>query len=158
MQAETKFYRILMDLFGILARRLLNYLEPMHVGASGLLFMLYIRDHKGCRVSDIAHALRMDKAAVTRGLGPLGEMGYVEKQRAKIDTRTFNLYLTPAGRLVLRGARGILDEWEEEFQQSLSEKEYGELFEIMGQSKSRMMEQLARGGLDAAGKSLSFLS
>lgn len=141
---EQPIHQALFGLILTIASRLPTYIDPLHINGVGLMFLLHIREHEGCKVSELAHALRMDKASVTRGLAPLGKLGYVEKQRAKLDTRTFNLYLTPAGRLVLRGIEEILHDWDRGAALALGDRGYSSLCSELARLCEQMAAQAAK--------------
>lgn len=135
-----------------LRERIRAYLEPMGINHLCFLYLIYIDAHNGCRVSEVAHAAGMDKASVTRALSSLGRLGFVDRQIGKLDTRAFDLYLTPAGKTVVARIRRLRDEWEKDIREGLSEEERSALTKLLRKAREHFAANRAQNAAAAFDK------
>jgi DNA-binding MarR family transcriptional regulator len=112
----------------ILLRRARAYSEDiareLHPGLHGASYALLARlqDCGATRASELSSYFGIDKAAVSRQLRLLEELGFVKREPDQTDGRAQQLVLTAAGRRRLTQARGArrrlmraqLEQWEAE--------------------------------------------
>lgn len=130
-----EFHRLMQELYV----RVGSYLEPLGVTRTGLSHLLYIHSHPGCKVSELVDATRLDKPAVTRSLSALGKLGFLDRQTAKIESRAFILYLTPAGKTVVKAVSGIVQEWERDLRDAVGEDDYGATLATLSRAGERFL-------------------
>ncbi len=106
------------------ARRARATAARLHPQLSLVSFTLlaHLQDMGGCRATDLAAHYMLDKSTVSRQVGALERLGFVERRPDPDDQRVQVLHLTPAGCEALREAhasrrevfRERLADWPEE--------------------------------------------
>lgn len=90
--------RHLSQLYRQMMKELERDLAPLELGPGRYLYLfgLYVQD--GRKQQDLADAIGIDKAAVTRALVRLEETGYITRKTDPNDGRAMRIYLTEKGR------------------------------------------------------------
>lgn len=98
-------------------RRALRYaLAPyQYVGVMHLI-VLYIDQHPGSSQEEITGFYALDKASVARDARRLEDLGHIERNKIPENRRQYKLFLTDAGRDMIR----VIDRAAEQFQKSLA--------------------------------------
>ena len=98
-----------------------QYVGVMH------LIVLYVSRHPGSSQEEITGFYALDKASVARDARRLEDLGHIERNIIPENRRQYKLFLTDAGRDMIR----IIDRAEEQFQKSLavsiSPEDWGQL-------------------------------
>lgn len=76
-------------------------LAPCGLTASQRSVLVHIARAESATVSELAHAMVLDRSAMGRNLGPLTRDGYVTVRADPIDRRSRRVELTDSGRLKL---------------------------------------------------------
>ncbi|CEI73398.1 MULTISPECIES: MarR family winged helix-turn-helix transcriptional regulator [Romboutsia] len=100
-----------------------NALKDYDFAISNLRYLLLIERRSGISLNEIAIELNIDKAMVTRGIKKLVELGYVNKEQDKIDTRVYRLTLSKKGEEALGSLSGIFKEWFDKVTHDFDEEE-----------------------------------
>ena len=89
-----------------------NLREQFDLSLTELQLLIQIRAAGGSiRMVDIAHALRISKAGITKMVGRLEKQGYVRRKASAEDGRVKNVFLTPKGAKQLEMTRPQMSEW-----------------------------------------------
>jgi len=64
--------------------------------------LLGLREEEGLNQSQLGEKTSKDRHNITRILKQLNKRGYIEKLHDKTDKRAFHVYLSPAGRSILK--------------------------------------------------------
>lgn len=98
-----------------------QYVGVMH------LIVLYVSRHPGSSQEEITGFYALDKASVARDARRLEDLGHIERNIIPENRRQYKLFLTDAGREMIR----IIDRAEDQFQKSLaadiSPEDWGQL-------------------------------
>ncbi|MGV8056662.1 MAG: MarR family winged helix-turn-helix transcriptional regulator [Smithellaceae bacterium] len=70
--------------------------------------LLRLREQEGLNQSQLAEKTYKDRHNITRILKQLERRGYIEKRHDKEDKRAFRIYLSLAGRSILKGLKPIV--------------------------------------------------
>ncbi|PLW69648.1 MarR family winged helix-turn-helix transcriptional regulator [Pseudohalioglobus lutimaris] len=81
-----------------LMRHLDEELAPADLGPGRYLYLYALQAKDGRRQQELADALGLDKAAVTRALARLEEDGFIRREADKEDGRATRVFLTSKGR------------------------------------------------------------
>ena len=76
-----------------------------------LKYLLIISENKDIKLQELAMALNVDKAVVTRTIKRLVELEYVNKDIDEKDSRSFKLSLTKKSEKRLAELKSIFKEW-----------------------------------------------
>lgn len=87
-----------------------QYVGVMH------LIVLYVNRHPGSSQEEITSFYALDKASVARDARRLEDLGHIERNKIPENRRQYKLYLTDAGRDMIR----IIDRAAEQFQKTLA--------------------------------------
>jgi len=90
-------------------------------GHMSLIFHLY--KHDGASQDELAKALEVDKATITRAIHKLEEQGIVERRRDLNDQRINRIVLTDVGHAHQNELKGIAGEWHETLLKDFSSDE-----------------------------------
>ena len=86
--------------------------ERVDLSLSELMLLIQIRSAGGSiRMVDIAQALRISKAGITKMVGRLEEQGHVRRKASAEDGRVRNVVLTTKGKNRLKKTRPHLSQW-----------------------------------------------
>jgi len=107
--------------------------ERFDVSLSEIQLMIQIRSAGGSiRMVDIADALRISKAGITKMVGRLEQQGHVRRQPSTEDGRVKNVTLTTKGANRLSKTRPVLSKWlNEHFTEVLTDQELKALNKAM---------------------------
>lgn len=98
-----------------------QYVGVMH------LIVLYVSRHPGSSQEEITGFYALDKASVARDARRLEDLGHIERNIIPENRRQYKLFLTDAGREMIR----IIDRAEDQFQKNLaadiSQEDWGQL-------------------------------
>jgi DNA-binding MarR family transcriptional regulator len=70
--------------------------------------LLRLREQEGLNQSQLGEKTSKDRHNITRILKQLDKRGYIEKLHDKKDKRAFRVYLSPAGRSLLRELKQVV--------------------------------------------------
>ena len=87
-----------------------QYVGVMH------LIVLYVNRHPGSSQEEITSFYALDKASVARDARRLEDLGHIERNKIPENRRQYKLYLTDAGRDMIR----IIDRAAGQFQKTLA--------------------------------------
>lgn len=87
-----------------------RYVGVMH------LIVLYVSRHPGSSQEEITGFYALDKASVARDARRLEDLGHIERTKTPEDRRQYKLFLTDAGRDMIR----VISRATEQFQQSMA--------------------------------------
>ncbi|MEV4824360.1 MarR family transcriptional regulator [Micromonospora sp. NPDC049274] len=100
VRCETRLYNALNDT-----------LRREHgIVASQFEFLIYLRDHPGSRVADLAEFFAIGVGATSKGVGRLEARGWVRRVPNPADGRSLLLELTPQGTQLVGDAEGTFQE------------------------------------------------
>ena len=128
-------YKILGKYLSDLNRDFIRYSES-NVSEYGLTLnmwrcMIIIENNKGCNLKDIAKALNVDGAIITRNIKKLEDLNYVIKVKRDNDNRFFNLCLTDKGLDILNLINEYHDKWYEKITCNFNEEEVSDLINLL---------------------------
>lgn len=128
-------YKILGKYLSDLNRDFIRYSES-NLSEYGLTLnmwrcMIIIENNKGCNLKDIAKALNVDGAIITRNIKKLEDLNYVIKVKGDNDNRFFNLCLTDKGLDILNLINEYHDKWYEKITCNFNEEEVSDLINLL---------------------------
>ena len=128
-------YKILGKYLSDLNRDFIRYSES-NLSEYGLTLnmwrcMIIIENNKGCNLKDIAKALNVDGAIITRNIRKLEDLNYVIKVKRDNDNRFFNLCLTDKGLDILNLINEYHDKWYEKITCNFNEEEVSDLINLL---------------------------
>lgn len=95
-------------------------------GQYQFLIYLYIRD--GLTHEELTEKIGVDKAAASRAISKLEDMGYVVKKQDSQDKRKYYIYLTDYAKEKRQAILEISKKWEHTLTSELSESELEQLY------------------------------
>lgn len=105
---------------------------------SGALY--YLLDNNGCLLSNLSHALMLDKSAITGLVDRLEKKGLAERRLAPADRRAINIYLTEAGLAAAESCLQVTKEYNSAIKEGLSQEEIECFSRILQKIISRFSE------------------
>ena len=128
-------YKILGKYLSDLNRDFIRYSES-NLSEYGLTLnmwrcMIIIENNKGCNLKDIAKALNVDGAIITRNIKKLEDLNYVIKVKRDNDNRFFNLCLTDKCLDILNLINEYHDKWYEKITCNCNEEEVSDLINLL---------------------------
>ena len=128
-------YKILGKYLSDLNRDFIRYSE-LNLSEYGLTLnmwrcMIIIENNKGCNLKDIAKALNVDGAIITRNIKKLEDLNYVIKVKWDNDNRFFDLCLTDKGLDILKLINEYHDKWYEKITYNFNEEEVSNLINLL---------------------------
>ena len=128
-------YKILGKYLSDLNRDFIRYSES-NLSEYGLTLnmwrcMIIIENNRGCNLKDIAKALNVDGAIITRNIKKLEDLNYVIKVKRDNDNRFFNLCLTDKGLDILNLINEYHDKWYEKITCNFNEEEVSNLINLL---------------------------
>ena len=88
-----------------------NILEKHDITLVSLRYLVIIKKMEGLNLQDIAVALNVDKAIVTRTIKKLVDLDLVEKRQDKNNSRSYSLHLTKKGYETVDDIKSIFKDW-----------------------------------------------
>ncbi|MGL5693914.1 MAG: MarR family winged helix-turn-helix transcriptional regulator [Peptostreptococcaceae bacterium] len=88
-----------------------NILKEHDITLVSLRYLIIIRRWEGVNLQDIALALNVDKAIVTRTIKKLVELNLVEKLQDKDNSRSYSLHLTDKGLETVDDIKSMFKDW-----------------------------------------------
>ena len=103
------------------------------VGLTPALFALLnvIRAREGAIQQELGSALGIDRSTMVSLIDQLESAGLARRRPSATDRRAREIAITPKGRRILKRARGLISEVEDEVLAGLSSKERRELFGLL---------------------------
>lgn len=101
--------------------------KDLDIGGGHMALIFHLYKHDGASQDELAKALEVDKATVTRAIHKLEEQGVVERRRDPIDQRINRIVLTESGHAHQSQLREIANEWHETLLFDFSEEEVDQL-------------------------------
>lgn len=93
--------------------------------------MIIIENNRGCNLKDIAKALNVDSAIITRNIKKLEDLKYVIKLKSDNDNRTFDLCLTDKGLDIFKLLNQYHHKWYEKITNNFNEEEISDLINML---------------------------
>lgn len=93
--------------------------------------MWLIQANSGVSQAEVAAALGMDRATMMALTDRLEDRGFVIRKRSSVDRRRQDLYVTPAGQVVLRKCKAKVAEHEAKFRVMFNATEYASLLDAL---------------------------
>ncbi|WP_081712158.1 MarR family winged helix-turn-helix transcriptional regulator [[Clostridium] dakarense] len=89
------------------------------------------RKNKSCNLKDIAEALNVDNAIITRNIKKLESLNYIIKVKGNNDNRFFDLCITEEGLSILKSLNKYQDRWYEKITKNFSSEESEYLISLL---------------------------
>ncbi len=101
----------------------LKELKQWGISRGLLFFVIYIGNHPGCLLKEIAQILQVDVGYTTRAIRQLSELGLVVRKSNAQDKRQKSLYLTEKGTVAFEKIFRLFQEWDERVTKGWTEQE-----------------------------------
>ena len=101
------------------------------IGAGQYLFLLNLYTHDGITQEELTDKVKLDKATTARAIKRLEDEGYVNRVKKENDRRAYNLKLTEKAEQIREEVYLIMDEWETEVRNCLTNEESQELMNLL---------------------------
>ena len=101
--------------------------KDLDIGGGHMSLIFHLYRHDGASQDELAKALEVDKATVTRAIHKLEEQGVVERRRDPVDQRINRIVLTESGHAHQSELKMIAEEWHETLLNDFSEEEVDQL-------------------------------
>lgn len=101
--------------------------KDLDIGGGHVALIFHLYRHDGASQDELAKALEVDKATVTRAIHKLEEQGVVERRRDPIDQRINRIVLTKSGHAHQSELKEVAREWHETLLNDFSEEEVDQL-------------------------------
>ncbi|AYE34407.1 MarR family winged helix-turn-helix transcriptional regulator [Clostridium septicum] len=95
----------------------------LNLGVGQYIFLIQLYKRDGINQEELSELLKIDKANTARAIKRLEEEGYVIRIRCKEDKRAYNVFLTDKALDIKEEFFGILQSWENNITQPLTEEE-----------------------------------
>jgi len=110
------------------------------IGAGQYLFLLNLYKHDGITQEELTEKIKIDKATTARAIKRLEDEGYVNRVRKENDRRAYSLQLTLKAEQIREEVYLIMDEWETEVKNCLTNEESQQLMNLLNKlSKSSLI-------------------
>ena len=93
------------------------------IGSGQFMFLLELYINDGKNQEEIAETLKIDKGTTARALKKLEEQGFVTRIKDENDKRSNKIYLNDKAKDVREGVLDVLNDWNKEITNSLTEEE-----------------------------------
>jgi len=123
------------------------YLNDVDLRPTQFGVLMVIDQNPGLTQSDVCLALGIQKANFVPLLNELERRGLAVRRKGKADRRAYALYLTAAGRALLRRARALQAKYEKDLTRRLGNRGRELLLALLG----RLIEPQRAPGASAAG-------
>ena len=100
-----------------------THLAPYGLSHGLYMSLVYINRYPGCRPSELAEQLNVNRGHVTRVVDKLQQLGYVKKAANDTDVRARTLHLTQEGAAIIGKIREMFLLWEAQFEEDISTEE-----------------------------------
>lgn len=114
--------------------------EPLGLGRGLYQYLVEVARSPEANQMELAEKLALDGASVTRGIGRLEKLGYVERRRDALDRRMWRISLSPKGKEVLPRLEEEFQRWNRAASLGASEEEITRQVAFL----RRSMEEIAR--------------
>lgn len=101
-------------------------------------FIDVIHRKGSCSQKELAEALKISPAGVTKTLKVLEARGLVEKRIDEKDSRKFQLTITDKAMEIMEERRRVFEKIDEKIFEGISDEEKQQLFEILGKMKDNL--------------------
>jgi DNA-binding MarR family transcriptional regulator len=130
LMADRLSFRV-RSLLSLLGDRVTAAFAPFGLRPGSFTSMALISANPGCSQVELAREGGLDKTSVVFIVNDLEEHGYAVRERTPGDKRRSSLYLTPAGKKVMREMYTAAMETEASLRQQMSEEEMLKLFALL---------------------------
>jgi DNA-binding MarR family transcriptional regulator len=120
-------------------------LQPLGLSRSQARVLTLLAENNGLTASDLLPCIAVEPASMTRLLQGLERAGLVERQPHPTDGRASLLSLTERGRAEQRRVVELMADLDRELSSVLTEKEEGELLQILSRLLKRIEEMESEG-------------
>ena len=93
------------------------------IGSGQFMFLLELYINDGKNQEEIAETLKIDKGTTARALKKLEEQGFVTRIKDENDKRSNKIYLNDKAKDVREGVLDVLNDWNKEITNILTEEE-----------------------------------
>nr|WP_317332506.1 MarR family transcriptional regulator [uncultured Romboutsia sp.] len=93
------------------------------IGSGQFMFLIELYKEDGKNQEEIAEDLKIDKGTTARALKKLEEQGFVIRIKDENDKRSNKIYLNDKAKDIREDVLGILNDWNKQITQSLTEEE-----------------------------------
>lgn len=101
------------------------------IGSGQLMFLIALYNKDGSNQEEITESLQMDKATTARALKKLEEENYIVRVRSLEDKRSNKIYLTEKSKAMKEEIYRVIDSWNYNLSESLSEEEEKTLKDLL---------------------------
>ncbi len=119
---DTLAYQILL-LKADFQKYCLKELKPWGISRGLLFFVIYIGNHPGCFLKEMAEVLQVDAGYTTRAIMQLSALELVVRKANEQDKRQKCLYLTEKGTLAFERMFRLFQEWDAHVTKGWTEQE-----------------------------------
>ncbi len=96
--------------------------------SSGLVpFIYHIFRSAGLSQDELSEMIGIDKTTTARAIKTLVNLGYVSRNRDRVDKRIYRLYLTIKGRALIPEIKQVMTEWTSVISHGLSQEDKSQL-------------------------------
>jgi DNA-binding MarR family transcriptional regulator len=86
-------------------------LSKFGLGSGTHVFLTELFHQDGINQQELSEKLQVDKATTTRAVKKLVELGYVKREKDKVDNRAYNIFLTRKAKEIVPEIRKIRRSW-----------------------------------------------
>lgn len=101
--------------------------KDLDIGGGHMSLIFHLYKHDGASQDELAKALEVDKATVTRAIHKLEEQGVVERRRDPVDQRINRIVLTESGHAHQSELKEIARDWHETLLNDFTDEEVDQL-------------------------------
>jgi len=99
------------------------------VTQAGILFLLKQRD--GRSMTELSRVLSTDSSAITGLVNRLEKLGFIAREAAPKDRRSYFIHITPAGLEEIDKAKGVIRSVNEEIKEGFTAEEVGAFKKVL---------------------------
>ncbi len=113
--------------------------------SSGLFyFIIELSQVESLKMSELGSAVGVDNAYVTRSVGKLVDLGYVQKIQDEHDGRAFRVSLTPSGRKIANRVNQAMRQWVELITAGVSMEDIATVARVFDQFHQNALQGLEK--------------
>lgn len=116
-------------------------LEPYKIGSGQFYILMPLFEADGVNQESLSRTIRIDKASVTRSMQKLTDEGYVVRKKDTADSRSYQVFLTPKGRLIKDEILRIAAGWEEIMLQNFDNEKSIQVLNFLKEMTESVSEQ-----------------
>lgn len=106
-------------------------LAKFNIGYGQFAFLMYLYKNECICQEELTEILCIDKGTTARAIKKLEEEGYIIREKAPYDRRSYKISLTHKAREIEAEIRKILEEWNKQLTSNLTEEEVNLALELM---------------------------